>query len=171
MSLGERALNQNQSVINIFSSLRHLILLLLLVSMLPPAGPAQSPSSSPVQLKCDALVNPLGIDSKAPMLSWQLRDDRFGARQTGYEIQIASNPGLLNVGKPDVWDSGRVESDQSAGASYAGPGLLPEKRYFWRVTVWDKDGKPYPESDVSWWETGLLNAKEWHSKWIGGEDR
>ena len=138
--------------------------------MLPQAGLAQSPSSRPVQLKCDALVNPLGIDSKAPMLSWQLRDDRFGARQTAYEIQVASSPALLNEGKPDVWGSGRVESDQSAGVSYAGPVLLPEKRYFWRVKVWDKDGKPYPASDASWWETGLLDAKDWRGKWIGGEE-
>src|SRR5437588_241797 len=88
MSLGEGALNQNQSVIRFFWALRHLILPLLLVTMLPQAGLAQSPSSRPVQLKCDALVNPLGIDSKAPMLSWQLRYDRFGARQRAYEIQV-----------------------------------------------------------------------------------
>src|SRR5438874_6533171 len=143
MSLGEGALKQNQSVMNSFWSLRNLILLLLLVTMLPRLGLAQSPSSRPVQLKCDALVNPLGIDSKAPMLSWQLRDDRFGARQTAYEIQVASSPALLNEGKPDVWGSGRVESDQSAGVSYAGPALIAEKRYFCRVKVWDKDGKPY----------------------------
>ncbi|PYU79656.1 MAG: rhamnosidase, partial [Acidobacteria bacterium] len=123
-----------------------------------------------MQLKCDALVNPLGIDSKEPMLSWQLRDDRFEARQTAYEIQVASNPALLGAGKPDVWDSGRVESDQSAGVSYAGPALIAEKRYFWRVKVWDKDGKPYPASDASWWETGLLDAREWRGKWIGREE-
>ncbi|HKV79736.1 MAG TPA: family 78 glycoside hydrolase catalytic domain [Candidatus Sulfotelmatobacter sp.] len=127
--------------------------------------------SKPVQLKCDALVNPLGIDSKAPMLSWRLRDDRFGARQTAYEIQVASSSELLAAGKPDVWDSGRLESDQSAGVSYAGPALIAEKRYFWRVKVWDKDGKPYPVSDASWWETGLRDASEWRGKWIGREER
>ena len=164
-------MNQNQSIRSIFWSLRHLIFLLLLVTMLPQAGSAQSPSSRPVQLKCDALVNPLGIDSKEPRLSWQLRDGRFEARQTAYEIQVASNPALLEVGKPDVWDSGRVESDQSAGVSYAGPALIAEKRYFWRVKVWDKDGKPYPASDASWWETGLLDAREWRGKWIGREEQ
>src|SRR5437879_2862118 len=103
--------------------------------MLPRAGSAQSPSSRPVQLRCDALVNPLGMDSKKPMLSWQLQDARVGARQTAYEIQVASSSALLAAGKPDVWDSGRVESAQSAGVSYAGPALIPEKRYFWRVRV------------------------------------
>jgi alpha-L-rhamnosidase len=164
-------LNQNQPVMNIVWSLRYLILLSFLVTMHPQAGSAQSSLSKPTQLKCDSLVNPLGIDSKAPVLSWQLRDERYGARQTAYEIQVASSSVILGAGKADVWDSGRVESDQSAGVSYAGPALAPEKRYFWRVKVWDKDGKPYPASDASWWETGLLDAKEWRAKWIGGEER
>ena len=163
-------MNQNQTVTNIFWSFRHLILLLLLIMVLPQAGRSQSPSTKPAQLKCDSLVNPMGLDSKQPMLSWQLRDGGFGARQTAYQIEVASNSALLSVGKPDVWDSGRVESDQSAGVSYAGPALAAEKRYFWRVKVWDKDGKAYPASDASWWETGLLDAKEWRAKWIGGEE-
>src|SRR5437762_10310349 len=95
MSLGEGALNQNQSVIRFFWALRHLILPLLLVTMLPQAGLAQSPSSRPVQLKCDALVNPLGIDSKAPMLSWQLRDDRFGARRSEEHTSELQSPMYL----------------------------------------------------------------------------
>src|SRR5207244_10410452 len=104
------------------------------------------------------------------MLSWQLRAARCGARQTAYEIQVASSSELLAAGKPDVWDSGRIESDQSAGVSYAGPALVPEKRYFWRVKAWDQGGKPYPASNASWWETGLLEAKEWRGKWIGREE-
>ncbi len=171
MSVREGALNQNQPVTNIYRSLRRLIFILLLLTMQPEGSSAQSPLSKPAQLRCDSLVNPLGIDSKEPMLSWQLRDERLGARQTAYEIQVASSTALLAAGKPDVWDSGRVESDQSAGVSYAGPALTPEKRYFWRVKVWDKDGKPYPASDAGWWETGLLDAKEWRAKWIGGEER
>src|SRR5439155_20955662 len=87
MSLGEGALTQNQAVMNSFWSLRNLILLLLLVTMLPRLGSAQSPALRPVQLRCDALINPLGIDDKAAMLSWQLRDASFGARWTAYEIQ------------------------------------------------------------------------------------
>ncbi|PYT67898.1 MAG: hypothetical protein DMG42_25670, partial [Acidobacteria bacterium] len=126
MSLGEGALKQNQSVMNSFWSLRNLILLLLLVTMLPRLGSAQSP--------------------------------------------VASSSELLAAGKPDVWDSGRIESDQSAGVSYAGPALVPEKRYFWRVKAWDQGGKPYPASNASWWETGLLEAKEWRGKWIGREE-
>ena len=163
-------MTQNHLATNTLRLLRRLFLLFVLFAVLPHTGLAQSSSTKPWQLKCDSLVNPLGLDSKAPMLSWQLRDARFGARQSAYEIEVASTSALLAAGKPDVWDSGRIESDQSAGVSYVGPTLAAEKRYFWRVKVWDKDGKPYPTSDPSWWETGLMDAKEWRAKWIGGED-
>jgi alpha-L-rhamnosidase len=163
-------LNQNQALAKTNSAFGCLSVFLLLLTFYPQVGLGQAPSSKPVRLHCDSLVAPLGIDSKTPVLSWRLQDERFGARQTAYEIQVASNSAILASGKSDVWDSGRVESDQSAGVSYAGPALLPEKRYFWRVKVWDKDGKPYPASDASWWETGLLQAKEWRGKWIGHEE-
>jgi alpha-L-rhamnosidase len=67
-----------------------------------------------------------------------------------------------------VWDSGRISSSQSIGVTYAGPALLPEARYYWKVEVWDKDGKPYADSDPSWWETGLHD--NWKASWIGYED-
>ncbi len=134
------------------------------------SGLATAVTGKPIQLKCDSLVHPLGVDDKQPLLSWQLQDDRFGARQTAYEIQIASTPALLSAGKPDVWDSGRVPTDQSVNVPYAGPTLHPYRRYFWRVKVWDQDGNPYPESDSSWWETGLMDPANWRAKWIGYEE-
>ncbi len=160
------ALKRIQPATKMTATFRGLTLFFLLFTSLVQVASAQSPSLRPVELKCDSLVTPLGIDSKNPMLSWQLQDARIGARQTAYQMQIASSTELLTAGKPDIWDSSRVESDQSAGVSYGGPALVPEKRYFWRVRVWDKDGKPYPESDVSWWETGLMDAREWRGKWI-----
>ena len=169
--MGACSLNQNRLAMNLFASMCRPGALLVLATLSQHAGLGQSLSMKPMQLKCDSLLDPLGIDSKTPMLSWQLRDDRFGARQTAYEIEVASRRALLNGERPDVWDSGRVESDQSAGIKYAGPALIAEKRYFWRVKVWDKDGKPYPASDTSWWETGLLDAREWRAKWIGAEER
>jgi alpha-L-rhamnosidase len=130
---------------------------------------AAAPPLKPLHLLCDSLDRPLGIDSPQPLLSWQLQDAGFGARQTAYRIEVASTPTLLSGDKPDVWDSGRIASDKSFGVVYGGPELGASKRYYWRVEVWDKDGKPYPASDVSWWETGLLKEK-WTAEWIGYED-
>ena len=136
---------------------------------LAPAFAAPA-SGRPVHLACDSLDHPLGIDSSQPLFSWQLQDSGFAARQTAYRIEVASKPTLLTGGKPDVWDSGRVASDRSFGVVYGGPELVASTRYYWRVEVWDKDGKPYPASDVSWWETGLLKEK-WKADWIGYEDQ
>ncbi len=115
------------------------------------------------------MIAPLGLDDAKPRLSWQLRDSRDGARQTAYEIEVATKAALLAAGKADVWDSGKVASDRSVGVVYAGPELAAERRYYWRVKVWDKDGKPYPVSEASWWETGLMAAGNWQGKWIGYE--
>ena len=58
---------------------------------------------------------------------------------------------------------------QSLNVRYAGPALAPSTRYFWRVKVWDAAGKPYPESEIGWWETGLLTQDAWRAGWIGYE--
>ena len=144
------------------------IALLLSLTFAVVAG--QSQSMKPVALQCDSLITPIGIDSRQPRFSWKLQDGRYGARQTAYQIQAGSDAKLLAGGKADVWDSGRVASNKSVGVVYGGPPLKPETRYFWRVLVWDQDGTAYPPSDVAWWETGLLDSKNWRGKWIGFEE-
>src|SRR5215469_3456607 len=142
------------------------VLLLLL-----PTNPVSAAvrSKRPTDLRADSLTHPLGIDSPRPMLSWRLQDDSPGAKQTAYEIFVYSKRPTTTETTPDIWDSGRVASSTSTGVSYNGAELEPEKRYFWRVKVWDKDGKPYPVSDTTWWETGLLSQSNWQGKWIGYE--
>src|SRR5580692_4514630 len=131
---------------------------------------AMAQVGKPEKLECESLVTPLGMDAEKPVLSWQLRDTRDGAKQTAYEVQVAASAANLAAGKGDVWDSGKVESSDSIGVAYGGPAMQPSKRYYWRVLVWDRDGKAYPVSDVSWWETGLLKQENWKAKWIGFEE-
>ena len=135
---------------------------------LPLMTPAQ-PARGPVELRVDNLATPLGIDDRAPRFSWQLRDPAHGARQTAYEVAVASTKAALAQGKSIVWTSGRIDSSLSMNVSYRGPALAPSTRYFWRVKVWDADGKLYPESEISWWETGLMTQDAWHAAWIGYE--
>jgi alpha-L-rhamnosidase len=147
---------------------RHWVLAAVTLGVLAASSLAQT--GKPNKLQCESLTTPLGMDVEHPRLSWQLRDPRDGARQTAYQIVVASKPSLLTSRNPDVWDSGRIESDDSYGIPYTGPELQANKRYFWRVLVWDRDNKQYPSSDASWWETGLLHQKNWQSKWIGYEE-
>src|SRR5687767_12547981 len=85
-------------------------------------------------------ANPLGIDITAPRLGWQMQTDRPGARQTAYQIRAASDPQQLSTGSADLWDSGKVESDQSIHVVYAGQPLQSRQRVYWAVTVWDDTG-------------------------------
>ena len=68
------------------------------------AGPAfaqqAATTTGPVELRVDNLKNPLGIDDPAPMFSWQLRDAEPGAKQTAYEVLVASSPSCWLRAKP-----------------------------------------------------------------------
>ena len=132
------------------------------------ASAASAQASSPAALRVDEMVTPLGIDDVQPRFSWQLRDDRQDARQTAYRILVATHPELLVVGKADMWDSGRVASEQSVEVPYAGAEITPSSRYYWKVLLWDQASEPAPESPVIWWETGLLK-QPWRAQWIGFE--
>jgi len=139
------------------------------LSVLTAAPLALCQMGKPGRLQCESLTNPLGVDTKRPVFSWKLRDARFGAKQTAYEIEVVSSPNGFGSGKADMWDSGKVQSDNSIQVEYAGKELKPSTRYNWRVTVWDKDGKAYPPSDAAWFETGLMDFKNRKAAWIGYE--
>lgn len=134
------------------------------------ALPGFAQSGKPEKLECESLTTPLGVDTKQPEFSWQLRDTRSGAKQTAYQIEVASTAELVAAGKADVWDSGKVQSDKSIGVAYAGRELKPSTRYFWRVKAWDQGGNAYPASDATWWETGLMDQAAWKASWIGYEE-
>ena len=134
------------------------------------SGLAQAPASpGPLHLRVDDLEAPLGIDDSSPSFSWQLADSARGARQTAYRVVVAKSAESLAQNKGDMWDSGRVDSAQSMNIRYQGSPLAPSTRYFWHVQVWGADGKPYPDSQTSVWETGLGTDAEWQAGWIGFE--
>ncbi len=122
--------------------------------------------SAPSHLRCEGMPEPLGIDIAHPLLSWQLQDSRRGARQAAYEIRVASSPDALTQDRADVWDSMRVDSDQSVNVPYGGPALESRRRYYWQVRVWDAQGQPSSYSQSSWWEMGLLAHEDWKARWI-----
>ena len=91
-------------------------------------------------LTCEYRINPLGIDALQPRLSWQLESDQRGTRQTAYRILVAASESAL-CGGSLLWDSGKVESDQSIHITYSGPGLVSGQRVYWKVGVLLRGGK------------------------------
>ncbi len=93
-------------------------------------------------LRCEYLVNPLGIDAPSPRLSWILTSSRRGEKQTAYQILVASSAKLLDQDSGDLWDSGKVASDESSQIVYSGRPLVSREECFWKVRAWDADGHP-----------------------------
>lgn len=118
-------------------------------------------------LRCEMRENPLGIDAQPPRLSWQLTHDRPGARQTAYQIRVASHPNRLKDGQADWWDSGKVLSDQSVLVPYAGRPLPSHAECHWQVRVWDQEGNASRWSAPAFWSMGILSPDEWRAQWIG----
>jgi len=119
----------------------------------------------PVSLRCEYLTNPMGIDVAKPRLNWEFESGRRSEQQTGYQVLAASTPELLAKNQGDLWDSGKVVSDQSIQVEYAGELLASEMQCHWKVRVWDKDGKPSEWSKPSLWTMGLLKPEDWTAKW------
>lgn len=149
-----------------YVNLRFIFLLLLLISSgLANVTPVQAMSA--MNLRCEYLKGPLGIDVTAPRLSWVLDSDQRGDCQTAYQVLVASSTNLLNEAQADLWNSGKVVSDQSVLVSYAGKALTSGEMCFWSVRVWDRNGTASAWSSSAQWSMGLLNATDWVARWIG----
>ena len=73
-----------------------------------PTGDKVLPSLSVDDLRCEYLINPVGIDARAPRLSWKLRAVRPEARalaQSAFQIVVASTEALLREDKGTLWDT------------------------------------------------------------------
>ena len=119
------------------------------------------------ELRVEYLTNPIGIDVVQPRLSWRIASARRNTMQAAYQIQVASREASFTGGANLLWDSGKVGSDTSVFVEYRGPATTSRTRYYWRVRVWDTNGRTSPWSPVAFWETGLLQPTDWTARWIG----
>jgi alpha-L-rhamnosidase len=117
-------------------------------------------------LKCEYRINPLGLDTAQPRLSWRLESKERGQSQTAYQVLAATNPNALAKGTGDLWDSGKVSSASSIHVIYAGKPLHSGQRICWKVRVWDRDDLPSAYSAPAWWEMGLLAPTDWRAAWV-----
>lgn len=118
------------------------------------------------RLRTDGLSRPLGINSAAPELAWRVDSTSAGSVQVAYEVELATSELALGHRDGDLWDSGKVLSEQP-WTNYNGPQLLSARRYYWRVIVWDRDGHDSGWSAATSFEMGLLTAADWApARWI-----
>ncbi len=118
-------------------------------------------------LRCEYARDPLGIDVARPRLSWQIASPRRGERQAAYQVLVAASLSALAADHGNLWDSGRVASDQSVNVEYGGVPLASRQRVLWKVRIWDRDGNASPWSEPASWEMGLIRQSDWQASWIG----
>ncbi|HXS68091.1 MAG TPA: hypothetical protein VN761_04560, partial [Candidatus Polarisedimenticolia bacterium] len=125
-------------------------------------------AASVANLRCEGLENPLGIDVVQPRLSWILESNKRDEMQTAYEVLVASSPEMLDANKGDLWDSGKVVSDQSIQVPYSGKPLTARAQCFWKVRVWNRKDDASAWSKPALWTVGLLTPEDWGgAQWIG----
>ncbi len=116
-------------------------------------------------LRCEYLVEPLGLDERRPRLSWQIESARRGARQTQYRILVASAADWLVRGEGNLWDTNWVEGDQTTHVVYGGQPLTSRMVCHWCVEVQDENGA-FARSGPARWTMGLLEPSDWSAQWI-----
>ncbi|MCJ8328752.1 MAG: family 78 glycoside hydrolase catalytic domain [Lentisphaeria bacterium] len=117
-------------------------------------------------LRCEYLTNPLAIETQQPRLSFEGLCTREGAAQSAYRIIVANSKELLKAGKGNLWDSGRIESNQSLHIKYEGRKLKSFQQVFWKSIVWDESGHLGSWSKAASWTMGILKENEWKAHWI-----
>jgi alpha-L-rhamnosidase len=143
---------------------------------------------TPTQLKCEYAIDPLGIDTPQPRFSWVLQSRRRGQMQSAYEILISSSEENLEQNIADLWNSGKVMSEQSVNVPYSGRALASGQKCWWKVRCWNRandDGidemRPYNDQEILEelqveraseysepvaFGMGLLEESDWTGKWI-----
>jgi len=123
-----------------------------------------------VKLLCNNTENPSVIQSPVPNFSWQLKSESRNQAQSAYQILVSDNLIEIQNFSGGIWNSGKVDSDQSILVRYAGEELKSARKYYWRVKVWNQDGLESAWSGLSTFQTGLFSTEDWkHAAWIGYE--
>ena len=140
-------------------------LLIILLAMLPLIGIAKNkvakPDVSVSWLRVENLEKPMGIDTDKPRFSWIIQSDKQNVKQTAYQIIVTTDKG-------EVWNSGRVDSDQQLWVPYGGEKLKSAKQCSWKVKVWTTAGET-AWSEEECFGIGLLKESHWTGRWIGLE--
>ncbi|CAN5562343.1 glycoside hydrolase family 78 protein [soil metagenome] len=124
---------------------------------------AQSPAKI-IDLQCEHLTDPLGIDALPLRLSWCIEDRSIAAVQTAYQVFMSTDSVLLKNEHANVWQTEKISSDAQM-ITYGENVLQPFTKYFWLVKVWDKDGR-ISESGIANFETGMISSKNWKGAWL-----
>ena len=95
-------------------------------------------------------------------LRWVLTSDQRGQWQSAYQMLVASRRELLQPGRADGWDSGKVASGQQTASYRPDEGGPPAsgKDSWWTVRCWDAGGRPGPWAAPARHHTDVLDPTD-----------
>ncbi|MGY8944843.1 MAG: family 78 glycoside hydrolase catalytic domain, partial [Flavobacteriales bacterium] len=126
---------------------------------------SQNNQSSVYDLKSEHLVNPIGIDVKAPRLTWKINDSRRGAIQKSYDICVGTDSAKVAAGKGSYWKTGKINSSNQM-VVYDGNQLKPYQKYYWLLKVWDKNNQKIKSEKLASFEMGMMDINNWKGSWV-----
>ncbi len=120
----------------------------------------------PYNLRCEYLNNPIEIDTPNPRFTWHMHHEQRAQKQTTYQILVSSKKEFSQSDYGDLWDSGKVESENNVNIVYEGKELKSSTIYYWKVKWWDKNGRASDYSEIAEFETAFLQETDWKANWI-----
>jgi alpha-L-rhamnosidase len=142
----------------------------ILLCLLPVTTVAAGPSA-PMGLVCELLSRPdlAVITSRAPKFGWIVAGPAKRARQAAYRIVVSSTRERVDRHEGDLWDSKKIQSEDSQNVPYNGKPLAANSSCWWAVQMWDQDGAASPFSQPQMFRTGDFDAvRSWpgESRWV-----
>jgi len=119
---------------------------------------------APTALTVDDDAAPLAVTGD-PGFGWQPVDRDYGETQTAYQLQVFDEASA-DAGHR-IADTQQVHSDQQSYVRVPALAsqLRPDRRYWWNVRTWDRDGHPGAYSALAHFDTGL-GDRDWKASWI-----
>lgn len=120
---------------------------------------------TPMGLQCEYLSDPLGVDTPYPRFSWKISSSHRGIVQESYRIIVSESLSGVKSMEGNLWDSGKIYSNETVNIKYKGTSLESNKKYYWRVGVWTSPDK-LEWSEPATFQTGIMDQSEWKAQWI-----
>ncbi len=143
--------------------------LLLIVLFSFGSSYAQNKKATPLsltELRIEYHKNPQGIDVPKPRFSWIIKANGRNRSQTAYQILVASSKEKLAKNNGDIWDSGKVISNNTNQIAYDGISLASNTTYYWKAKIWDETNQASAWSTTAYWSMGLLKFSNWKGLFI-----
>jgi alpha-L-rhamnosidase len=117
-------------------------------------------------LRCEYMQEAV-LAKLSPRFSWEILSTQKGQQQTAWQLIVSNDSEKIEAAKGNIWDSGKTKGSETFGIKYSGCKLQSFTKYYWKVRVWDCDGKVSAWSDPASFITGAFNKSDWKAQWIG----